>query len=241
MENANQAVKITVDERPTDSPFVERIWRSHSEGAGNMLSMAVSHWEMVITHLEGKINVAVRGPETAPSVAYCPADGKWLGIQFKLGVLMPHLPVSDLVNSAVELPEATRQSFWLQGASWQFPTFENADVFVARLVRERLLVREPLVEAALQNQRADVTLRSVQRRFLRATGLTHGAVEQIARARHATRLLQEGVSILDTVEWAGYYDQPHLTKALKRLIGQTPAQLLAGENTMPLSFLSKTE
>jgi len=206
-----------------------------------MLSVAVSHWEMVINHIEGKISLTVRGPETAPTLAFCPANGEWLGIQFKLGVLMPHLPVSALVNHAVDLPGASSQSFWLDGSAWQCPTFENADVFVERLVREGLLVREPVVEAALQHQQTAVTQRSVQRRFLRAMGLTHGAVAQIARARRATRLLQQGTSILDTVEVAGYYDQPHLTKALKRLIGQTPAQLLAGENTMQLSFLSNTE
>ncbi len=34
------------------------------------------------------------------------------------------------------------------------------------------------------------------------------------------------MSILDTVERAGYFDQPHLTRSLKRFIGQTPAQII---------------
>ena len=206
-----------------------------------MVSIAAHLWEMVITHLEGKISLAVRGPETHVSMAQGPANGEWLGIQFKLGVFMPHLPTIDLVDSYVDLPEATSQSFWLHGSTWQFPTFENADVFVERLIREGLLVRDPIVELALQNQRIDLAPRSVQRRFLRATGLTLGAVCQIARARHATRLLQQGTSILDTVELAGYYDQPHLTKSFRRLIGQTPAQLLAKDTAPQLSFLSNTE
>ena len=63
-------------------------------------------------------------------------------------------------------------------------------------------------------------------RFLRATGLTHGLVVQIERAQHALKLLQHGMPILDTVEQAGYADQPHLTRSLKRLVGQTPAQIL---------------
>ncbi len=46
------------------------------------------------------------------------------------------------------------------------------------------------------------------------------------RARHARTLLQQGISILDTVEQAGYADQPHLTRSLKRFMGQTPAQIL---------------
>jgi methylphosphotriester-DNA--protein-cysteine methyltransferase len=38
-------------------------------------------------------------------------------------------------------------------------------------------------------------------------------------------LLRQGASILDTVYQAGYFDQPHLTRALKRFTGQTPAQI----------------
>jgi AraC-like DNA-binding protein len=113
------------------------------------------------------------------------------------------------------------------------------ETFVDRLVRDGLLVREPVVDAALQGQLSDLSLRSVQRRFLRATGLTHGAVCQIKRARKAAALLAEGVSILDTVDQAGYADQPHLTRSLRRWAGQTPVQILRGESQF--SLLSKSE
>jgi AraC-like DNA-binding protein len=43
-------------------------------------------------------------------------------------------------------------------------------------------------------------------------------------------LLEQGVSILDTVEQAGYFDQPHLTRSLKRYVGYTPAQILRLEH-----------
>ena len=39
---------------------------------------------------------------------------------------------------------------------------------------------------------------------------------------------------------AGYFDQPHLTRSLKRLIGQTPAELLR-VGSEELSFLYKTD
>jgi methylphosphotriester-DNA--protein-cysteine methyltransferase len=114
----------------------------------------------------------------------------------------------------------------LHGSAWEFPTFENADTFVNRLVGEGLLAHEPLVESVLQGQTKELSVRSVQRRFLRATGVTHKAIYQIQRARYAMTLLQQGHSILDTVEQAGYYDQPHLTRSFKQLIGQTPAEIL---------------
>lgn len=224
------------ENRPADSPLVEMVWRSHSNQGGPFLSIASSRLELVISRQEGKLFCTLRGPETHPTSAYCPPEGEWLGVQFKHGVFMPQLPTIDLVNGQVDWPEASSRSFWLHGSAWEFPTYENVESFVAKLVREGLLVEEPVVGAMLQNRTTDLSLRSMQRRFLRATGLTHGAVEQINRAHHATRLLQQGVAILDAVELAGYYDQPHLTKALKRLIGLTPAQLLAPENPMPLSI-----
>jgi AraC-like DNA-binding protein len=148
------------------------------------------------------------------------------------------LPVSELVDGGVELPAASSRSFWLHGSAWEFPTFGNAETFVARLVKEELLVCDPIVPSTLQAHAIDLSPRSVQRRFLRATGLTHGAVSQIERAHLAVALLRQGVSILNTVERAGYADQPHLTRSLKRLIGQTPAQLASESNTTQLSFSS---
>ena len=231
---------IHFEERPSDSPFVERVWRSYSVRAGSFISLAMSHWEMVVTRHEGKITLTVRGPETKATSAYCPAGGEWVGIRFKLGAVMPYLPASNLVDGEVELPEAAGQSFWLQGSAWPFPDYDNAETFVERLVRAGLLVREPVVDAALQGQLQELSVRTAQRRFLRTTGLTQAAVRQIERARYATTLLQQGVSILDSVYAAGYFDQPHLTRSLKRLIGQTPAQLLDQSRSEQLSFLYKT-
>jgi hypothetical protein len=57
-------------------------------------------------------------------------------------------------------------------------------------VRQGRLAREPVVDAALQGQLQDRELRTIQRRFLRATGLTQSAARQIERARYATHLLR---------------------------------------------------
>jgi AraC-like DNA-binding protein len=226
---------LNVDSRPADSPLINTIWHSYSYKPGPFLSIASSHWEMIVANYEGRVYLSVRGPETHPSLAYCPPDGEWVGIQFAHGVFMPHLPVSDLVDGGIDLPGTASRGFWLHGAAWEFPTFENVDTFVARLIKDELLAYDPLVAATLQDQPSDLSPRSVQRRFLRATGLTQGTITQIERAHHTVALLRQGYSILDTVERAGYADQPHLTRSLKRLIGQTPTQLTA-DNELPLSF-----
>ncbi len=231
---------FTFEERPSDSPFIERIWRANSERAGSFISVAMSHWEMVVTKRNGKAMLTVRGPETKATPLHCSADGEWIGIRFKLGTLMPHLPASNLVDGAINLPNEASKSFWLHGSTWEFPSYENADTFVEKLVREGLLAREPVVDAALKGQLKDLSLRTAQRHFLRTTGLTQIAVRQIERARYATTLLQQGVSIADAICEAGYFDQPHLTRSLRRFIGQTPTQIMDRSNSEQLSFLYKT-
>jgi AraC-like DNA-binding protein len=219
-------MELVFDGRPSDSPLVEMIWRTQSEYAGTFISEAETRSEIVVTKYQGKTSLTFRGPETKATSADYPPEAEFFGIVLKLGTYMPHLPPTHLLDRKdMTLPEATSQSFWLLGMAWQIPTFENSDTFVDRLVRQSLLVREPVVEAALQGHLKDLSLRSVQRRFLRATGLSHNTVYQIERAKRAMALLQQGVSIFDTVYEAGYADQPHLTRALKRFLGQTPAQV----------------
>jgi AraC-like DNA-binding protein len=232
---------LTCEERLSDSPYIEFIWRSHSEHPGAFISMAEMHCSMVVTKINGKTIVTVRGPEIRATPAYSPDGAEFFGIVFKPGTFMPHFPPSMVADRHdVNLPGTSGKSFWLQGSAWQFPDFENADVFANRLVHEGLLIHDPVVNSVLRREPVDLSQRTVQRRFLQATGLTYGDVRQIERARYATRLLRQGVPILDTVYEAGYFDQPHLTRSLKHLIGQTPAQLLDKDRSQRLSLLYKT-
>jgi AraC-like DNA-binding protein len=227
---------IIFDDRQSDSPFIERVWRSHSERAGEFHSIAACHWEMVVTRHQGKTSLTVRGPETKATTAECPAQGEWFAVRFKLGTFMPLLRPGALRDrKTMTLPDASGRSFWLNGSAWEYPDFENAETFVKRLVHAGLIAIDHSVLDALHSQRQELSLRTAQRHFLQATGVTYSTIRQIERARHATNLLKQGVAILDAVHEAGYYDQAHLTRSLKRFIGQTPAQILRAENQ--LSFL----
>jgi hypothetical protein len=233
---------FTFEERPSDSPFVEMIWRAQSERTGDFLSVAASQWEMVVSRYQGETTLTVRGPETkATSMHVTLVGAEFFGIVFKYGTFMPRFPVSDLVDGDVNLPDASSKSFWLNGSAWQFPNYENADTFVDRLVRESLLDCDPIIEPVLRGEPQELSPRSIQRRVLQATGLTQGSIRQIERARHATMLLQQGISILDTVERAGYSDQAHLTRALKHLIGKTPTQIINKSEPEQMSLLFKTD
>lgn len=221
-------MKFTFEERPSDSPLVDVIWRTHSADGGSFISLAENRWSMVVTQQYGTIDLTILGPGTVAKPAPVPENAEFFGINFKVGSFMPELPVYQLVDRGINLPETTRRTFRLLGSTWEFPDFENADTFIQRLIRAELLVYDPVIEAALQDRPPDLTPRTVQRRFLQATGLTQGSIRQIERARHATTLLEQGTPILDVVDLAGYSDQPHLTRSLKRYMGQTPAQIASG-------------
>lgn len=79
-------------DRISDSPLIERVWSCYSTRAGTFLSIASCHWEMVISRLEGRSIVTVRGPETKPTEVPCPANGEWLAIRFKRARLCHRCP-----------------------------------------------------------------------------------------------------------------------------------------------------
>jgi len=225
------------DIRPSDSPFVETIYRTRSQGGGSFMSTAASQWEMVVTKQRGKITLSLRGPETKASPAPIPEDAEFLGIIFKHGTFMPNLPAIKLVNEEVHLPETVNNSFQLFGDTWEFPNFENVEPFVGRLVREDLLTRDQVVEDVLLGKTQDLSLRSIQRRFLHVTGLTYKSIQQIERARQALSLLQSGIPIPETAYQTGYFDQSHLTRSVKLLLGQTPAQIAKSNQSNDVVFL----
>jgi AraC-like DNA-binding protein len=226
------------EEKASDSPFVELVWRNYSEPGGPFISMAISNWQMVFSKVNNKVKITIRGPETRATQALCPPEAEHFGIYFKVGTVFTFIPPGLLKDGMIDLPGAGDDTFWLNGSVWQYPNYENVEGFIQRLAREGYLYQEPLVAAVLQPYRHGISLRTVQRRFLTATGLTHQALSQIDRARDATRMLLQGKSILDTVAEAGYADQPHLTRSLKYFIGQTPAQLYRDNQSIQLSFLS---
>ncbi len=216
------------EERPSGSPFVAKTWRTQSEPEDAFMSVAVSHWEMVVTQLAGETWMAVRGPETHAATAAIPQDAQFFGIQFSHGTYLPWLDLRRLVDRSVMLP-TSGTSFWLEGSAWELPAPGNADVFVDQLVRAGLLVHDPVAAAAVEGDGTGrLSARSVERRVARATGLTRGAIRQIQRAELAVDMLGRGVPVLDVARRAGYADQPHMTRSLKRFVGQTPSQIVPG-------------
>jgi hypothetical protein len=172
---------IRFEDRGSDHPFVETVWRCHSERADSFLSVAANNFEMAITRLGGKSFLTLRGPETKATTMDCPAEGEWVCIRFKVGTFMPRFrPGSLLDHKDVTLPSATGRSFWLNGSALEYPDFENAETFVERLAKSGNLSRDRVVADTLFRRPRELSLRSTQRHFLRAEAIV---LPQMARSK----------------------------------------------------------
>ncbi|HZU02972.1 MAG TPA: helix-turn-helix domain-containing protein [Ktedonobacteraceae bacterium] len=211
--------------RASDSPYVEMVWRGRAGSDYAPLCPADSRWNLLFLKEHGRVQVSVEGPLTKARLTIQDEGTEWLVIKFTPGTFLSSLAVSNLVNGEAVLPLVAKHSFWLDGSTWHVPDYEHVETFVARLARADVLLYDPVVDAVLQDQPQELSSRTVRRRFLSATGLTPKSFEQIERAKQAAVLLEQGVSLLDTVYQAGYADQPHMTRSLKRFIGYTPAHI----------------
>jgi AraC-like DNA-binding protein len=222
-------VGLSIDVVSGPTARLDRVWTAACDSPTDFSSIASATSMIVFARIGGATSVHVRGPETKATTLSCPRDAEYVGADFRLGAYLPMFPPARVANlrDAV-LPTLADGRILLEGQAWEAPTPQNVDLFVDRLVRAGLLAFDPLVEELVHTGDSSVPERTAQARFVRAVGLSRRKLRQIERARHASRLLRTGASIADAVSDAGYYDQPHLTRALRRLIGHTPAEVARG-------------
>ena len=211
--------------RESTSPYVETVWRGQAGGDYAPVCPASNRWHLLFLKQDGRVRVTVEGPLTRATPVSQDEGTEWFGVTFRQGTFLPAVSVENLQDERVTLPLVARTSFQLAGSSFQLPDYENVETFVEKLVREDLLVTDAVVQAVLSGQTPELSLRTVRRRFLSATGLTYKELSLIERANKAAELLVQGISLLDVSYQAGYADQSHMTRSLKHFIGYTPAQI----------------
>jgi hypothetical protein len=232
-------VVIEYEDRPSDSPFIERVWRSRSDAVDWMTSIATAHWTLVVWRAGRDWRSAVQGPETGATVAPVPPETEFVGIRLSLGTALEQLPAERLVDGGSEFPNASRGSMRIFGHTMPLLTYDDAEELVRRLLRAGVIVHDPMVSDVLGGWSPGVTARTIRRHFLSATGLTPGVVRQIERAREAAMLIRTGAPIAGVAHDLGYFDQPHLARSLGRFIGCTASELRSG-TAGQLSLLYKT-
>jgi AraC-like DNA-binding protein len=217
-------VSFEYEDRSSRSRFVDRIWRTYDTTDGTYVAAADACWDMIFIRSAHGSRVLLSGPSSTTQPVPYQAGNRNVGIKFRPGTFLTHVPVSSMVDTTASLPMPTDESFLLAGREWPLPTFESADDFIAELEHARLLSDDPVVRATLQGRSNAGSLRSAQRHVSSATGLNATRIRRIERAREAAERLQRGESILDVTHDLGYADQAHLSRDLKHLTGYTPGQ-----------------
>lgn len=69
--------------------------------------------------------------------------------------------------------------------------------------------------------------------------MTRRTAAQIDRANEAAMLLREGTNWATVVDSLGFYDQAHLAHSVRRFLGRTVGEVVAGD-LAAMSFLYKT-
>ncbi len=234
-----RGVGIEFDDRQSESPYIERVWRGRSDAVDRMTSIASAHWTLVGWRAGRVWRVAVQGPETGATVAPVPTDTEFVGIRLSLGTTLESLPLGRLVDDGAEFADVSRWSVRVFGHTMPLPDYDDAEDLVRRMALAGVVVRDPMVSDVLRGWSPDVSARTVRRHFARVTGLAPGAVRQIERARAAAALIHAGAPIADVAHDLGYYDQPHLARSLDRFVGHTATALRDG-TAGQLSVLYKT-
>jgi Helix-turn-helix domain len=213
--------------RPSESEYIERVWRARLTGQGTMRLAAKGYWDIIIERQSGRpASVIFNGPASrARAIDYYELGTEYVGIALKTGVFLPDMPAAAVMDDMRVLPLASPTTFWLEGYRLALPGFATAEEFVAKLVRSALLSYDAVVGTAAQGRPPGLSQRSVQRHFANIVGLTPNYLQQIARAHQAEQLLQRGQRAAAVASDLGYTDHAHLTKSLKRILGQTPSSI----------------
>ena len=210
------------EEKMSQSPLVDFIWHTEDLTDGIYVASADARWDMIFTRSpEGKTKVLLCGPSfKTAQVPYSPGN-KHIGICYKPWAIFTDIPITTMLNVTVALPMSSDDTFVMQGITWTMPIYENVDQFVAEQEKRGLLKADLVIRDVLENKPVDMSLRSVQRHFVKNIGMSPRRVRQIDSARKAVKLLQQGNTLSEVAYELGYADLPHMTRMLRRYTGYT--------------------
>ena len=137
----------------------------------------------------------------------------------------PLMPGEVMRDEGVVLEKFGKSDFWIGTDVREIPTIENVDVFVERLVRDGIVANNELVASVVEGQPMAMTERTMQRHFLKTTGLTYKHFTLVQRAQQAVALLRMGRSAVDVAFALGFSDQAHMINSLRAIMGQTPGEI----------------
>jgi hypothetical protein len=219
-------MSLVFESRNSDSPLVQHVGALRAERDSIFSVVPDGSWGLVIYCKAERTEVYLTGTTTRPIPIQVRAGERILSVSFKPSTYLPSLPASDLLDQARLLPLADERSIWWNRHDrLELPTLDSAEDFVAALTKRDQLVQNKAVDAVLQGHSPPMSLRTLQRHFLKTTGMTHNYWSQIQRAQQAMAALHTGKSLAQVAFESGYVDQSHMTRWLKQIVGRTPSEI----------------
>jgi hypothetical protein len=211
--------------RPADSPLVESIRLIRFTADGEMPMTPDGCWDIAILRQREGVRVLRTGLTTRSVAVPHEIGDEILVVSFKPSAFMPVMPGETMRDRGVMLETFGGRRFRIGSDVLDIPDFENADVFVDRLVRKAIVEENDLVASVIDGRPKAMSERTLQRHFLRTTGLTFKRFTLIRRAERAVALLRTGRLAADIALDLGYADQAHLINSLRAIMGRTPGQI----------------
>jgi predicted transcriptional regulator YdeE len=133
-------------------------WRTHSVPDEFFISVAESHWVMVVTRQAARAWLTTRGPETKATTAAIPQNADFFGVQFSLRTFLPGFELRQPTTNGLERD-------WRSTGGPRFGVEEirrtKAFTFpIARgsLIRRRKRIPDPWKEPPVSEQYSTVAL-----------------------------------------------------------------------------------
>lgn len=207
------------------SPVVASVTHTTFGAAGSMLMQPDGCWDFVMMK-SAQGSLVLRTGLTTSAVTHAFAEGdEILSIAFKPHSFMSLMPGETMRDEGVVLPGIGQDRFWLGSDVMEIPSLDNVDGFIGKLLQRGIVEDNRLVASVVSGHPMAMSERTMQRHFLKTTGLTYKAFTQIERAQKAISLLQQGRPAADVAFALGYADQPHMIRSLKAIMGQTPRDI----------------
>lgn len=213
------------------SPVIEAVTHTTFSEDGSTQFRPDGCWDFAILKSAHGTRVLRTGLTTSAVTHHYAAGDEILSIAFKASSYMSLMPAEEMRDQGVVLDAIGRDRFSLGSEVFEIPTFETVDSFVHKLLRRGVVEDNRLVASVVSGHPMAMTERTMQRHFLKTTGVTYKTFTQIERAQKAIALLQQGRPAADVAFALGYSDQPHLIRSVKAIMGQSPRQIAgAGES-----------
>ena len=218
---------------------IEGYWASWSNTAERVHLLPDGRVDVVLALREGHGSAAIHGSVTSPTATPVTPGTSYLGIRFRPGMAR-HFIVPAMADTQDAVLDGAALLRFEVDRALEARTSARAVASLERaLVRRRRQAIGPAARADALLERAvgsrgtasvaalasafGISPRQVERDFRQVVGMNPKAFLSIQRCLHARSLLHRGMAPCLAAVDAGYADQSHLHRDMRRWAGQTPA------------------